>query len=640
MTCRLRPRQQICTNCRVPTELVDDHAAGDLICSECGLVLESHAIEESSEWRTFSDSDKANRGDPNRVGGPTDPLLSGGGMGTGVARGKGDPQSAALARTHGRQGDPDRVLLQAFGAIGGICSALRLPQTVKDAASELFKMALDNKLARGGRKAASMHAACVFIACRKEGLKRDFREICGGAEGTTVTSIGRAYNKLLDKMSELKVEINTMAFNDEAACGRFAATLGLTQEFSRAAREIAKGVRKLLEEEVIGFDNETRKQPLTVAAVSLYLAVTLHGGVRTSLADISTASSMAAETIDAAARWLFPHVRELCEGCATDFKRDEAVKRIEARYPRPVEDVGKRVQELIDACVATKELHPPNGLHDTQRPLVANTATAIATAVLQPQWQQKHNVGTAMAAIKPRAMAAAAVWLALRLSPSQQLCNTSLQLVRAAGGVAHAAELKAAAVVLFPRVRDLASGIPVPTFKSEEAIATVERDTARLLWIGDAALLATAVTLAMLSGAGAPEYGPSVAPAASALAPALHTAAASLRLQQMPVDAINPVAGAAAALLATRLLASHVVAPTTDDVARAAYVDAMPVVALARATFIHARQLAKGLVGCTVSEAALSAIEAEYPPPRATQYEDDAEEADLDDGAGFAQDLP
>jgi hypothetical protein len=34
--------QQVCRNCRVPTELVEDHAAGDLICKArrvcaCGL---------------------------------------------------------------------------------------------------------------------------------------------------------------------------------------------------------------------------------------------------------------------------------------------------------------------------------------------------------------------------------------------------------------------------------------------------------------------------------------------------------------------------------------------------------------------------------------------------------------------------
>ena len=61
---------QICRNCAKPTAIIEDHQQGDLVCTECGLVLESRVVDESSEWRTFSDSDKAGV-DPNRTAGPT-----------------------------------------------------------------------------------------------------------------------------------------------------------------------------------------------------------------------------------------------------------------------------------------------------------------------------------------------------------------------------------------------------------------------------------------------------------------------------------------------------------------------------------------------------------------------------------------
>ena len=38
-----------------PTDLVDDHATGDLVCTECGTVMESHVIDEAPEWRSFDD---------------------------------------------------------------------------------------------------------------------------------------------------------------------------------------------------------------------------------------------------------------------------------------------------------------------------------------------------------------------------------------------------------------------------------------------------------------------------------------------------------------------------------------------------------------------------------------------------------
>jgi transcription initiation factor TFIIB len=79
--------EQICDNCQVPTQLVEDHAAGDLVCSvrgyprsfgsgsgargadgrlgarvqECGLVLEARTIDESTEWRTFSNNVRSSR---------------------------------------------------------------------------------------------------------------------------------------------------------------------------------------------------------------------------------------------------------------------------------------------------------------------------------------------------------------------------------------------------------------------------------------------------------------------------------------------------------------------------------------------------------------------------------------------------
>ena len=41
--------------------LVEDYRAGDMICSECGLVVGDRVIDVGSEWRTFSANDKNNK---------------------------------------------------------------------------------------------------------------------------------------------------------------------------------------------------------------------------------------------------------------------------------------------------------------------------------------------------------------------------------------------------------------------------------------------------------------------------------------------------------------------------------------------------------------------------------------------------
>jgi transcription initiation factor TFIIB len=86
--------------------LIEDYRAGDMICSECGLVvgdrcvlplcniqynsrisLGFRVIDVGSEWRTFS-NEKAGV-DPSRVGGPENPLLSGGDLSTMIGPGTG-----------------------------------------------------------------------------------------------------------------------------------------------------------------------------------------------------------------------------------------------------------------------------------------------------------------------------------------------------------------------------------------------------------------------------------------------------------------------------------------------------------------------------------------------------------------------
>jgi hypothetical protein len=76
-----------------------DYAAGDLICKGCGLVLGDRIVDEHSEWRTFSNSDSTGA-DPNRVGGPSNPLLRDSGLSTIIGRGEG--AAASLSRWQNR----------------------------------------------------------------------------------------------------------------------------------------------------------------------------------------------------------------------------------------------------------------------------------------------------------------------------------------------------------------------------------------------------------------------------------------------------------------------------------------------------------------------------------------------------------
>lgn len=56
-----------CGDCKKNTIVAFDHSSGDTICTDCGLVIESHYIDEVPEWRIFSDRRSSNK-DPKRVG--------------------------------------------------------------------------------------------------------------------------------------------------------------------------------------------------------------------------------------------------------------------------------------------------------------------------------------------------------------------------------------------------------------------------------------------------------------------------------------------------------------------------------------------------------------------------------------------
>lgn len=103
-----------CSDCKKNTEIVVDYSAGDTVCSECGLVLESHSIDETPEWRTYPEELGDN--DPVRVGGPTNPVLADSKLSTILSKPKGVTSnflSSSLGRGQNRVLNPDEAFFVA-----------------------------------------------------------------------------------------------------------------------------------------------------------------------------------------------------------------------------------------------------------------------------------------------------------------------------------------------------------------------------------------------------------------------------------------------------------------------------------------------------------------------------------------------
>ncbi|KAL0339686.1 UNVERIFIED_CONTAM: Transcription initiation factor IIB-2 [Sesamum radiatum] len=276
-----------CSDCKRNTEVVFDHAAGDTVCSECGLVLEARSIDETSEWRTFADDSGDH--DPNRVGGPVNPLLGDAALTTVISRGangsSGDP---SLSRLQNRGGDPDRAIVLAFKTISNMADRLSLVTTIKDRASEIYKRLEDQKCTRG-RNLEALVAACIYIACRQEGKPR------------TVKEIGRAKEFIV---KQLKVEMGESMEMGTIHAGdylrRFCSNLGMSNEEVKAVQETVQKAG----------DFDIRRSPISIAAAIIFMITQLSDSKKP-LRDISIATTVAEGTIKNAYRDLYPHAAKI-----------------------------------------------------------------------------------------------------------------------------------------------------------------------------------------------------------------------------------------------------------------------------------------------------------------------------------------
>ncbi|KAL5232404.1 hypothetical protein ABZP36_031180 [Zizania latifolia] len=296
-----------CPDCQCATRVVLDHATGDTICTECALVLESRYIDESSEWRNFADDGGGEDRDPSRVGGPSDPFLTHVG-GTTItysvplktqakAAGEG---AALLPRMLDVGPAPEKALLTAFRGIADLADRLGLVATIRDRAKEVFKKLEEAKWSARGRNRDAVYAACLFIACRNEGMPRTYKELA------SVTADGVAAKKEIGKLATLirkhlgEEEGQVMDIGVVRAADylrRFCSRLGLGNQEMRASQEAARRLEAGL---------DVRRNPESIAASLIYMVV-LRAGANKSIRDVSTATGVAEGTIKEAQKELAPH---------------------------------------------------------------------------------------------------------------------------------------------------------------------------------------------------------------------------------------------------------------------------------------------------------------------------------------------
>ncbi|WP_226006693.1 transcription initiation factor IIB [Natrinema salinisoli] len=261
-------RESECPECAGSIRHDEEH--GERTCSDCGLVLDSDAIDYGPEWRSFDhDAD-----DRTRVGAPVSPLRHDKGLSTTIGW---QDEDAYGNRLSGRKREQlkrlrtwnerftsknaaERNLKQAFGEIERMASALGLPDPCRETAGVLYRRAVEESLLPG-RSIEAMATACLYAAARQHGTPRTLVAFASVSRVDKLP-IQRAYRYLA---SELGLQIEPA--DPIHYLPQYASALEVSDDTEHLAREILEAAKAR--------DLHSGRSPAGLAASAIYGAARL-----------------------------------------------------------------------------------------------------------------------------------------------------------------------------------------------------------------------------------------------------------------------------------------------------------------------------------------------------------------------------
>jgi len=246
---------------------------GEVICKDCGLVIEEKMVEFGQEWRDF-DADGEDSG-RRRTGAPMTYTQYDMGLGTEVGQ-KTDLLSLSakdrnkffrLRKWQYRISTAiERNLKLALAELKRVTSYLKLPKSVEEEAAMIYTQAVQRGLVRG-RSMESVVAGALYAACRRHEVPRTLDEL-SEASGIEKKEIGRTYRFVTRELG-----ISIMPSNPADYIARFSSSLGLAPGTQSKAVEILEMAQNK--------ELTSGRGPTGIAAAALYVSALIHGEKRT-----------------------------------------------------------------------------------------------------------------------------------------------------------------------------------------------------------------------------------------------------------------------------------------------------------------------------------------------------------------------
>ena len=259
------------------THLSKDHSRAELVCEDCGLVIDEAFIDRGPEWRAFDSEQREKRA---RTGSPMTYTIHDKGLSTMISwqnrdsYGKSIPtrNRAQLYRLRKWQrrvrisDATERNLALALSALDRMSSGLGLPRAVRETAAMIYRKAALKNLIRG-RTVEGVAAAALYAACRQCHVPRTLDEISSIARMSR-KDIGRNYRYVAREL-----ELRLMPTTPQDYISRFCSELKLSADVQAKTLEILK--------EAADKELASGRGPTGIAAASLYIASVLCGERRT-----------------------------------------------------------------------------------------------------------------------------------------------------------------------------------------------------------------------------------------------------------------------------------------------------------------------------------------------------------------------
>ncbi|KAB1186617.1 MULTISPECIES: transcription initiation factor IIB family protein [Haloferax] len=265
---------------------------GETSCEACGLIVDHYYIDHTHGPRVFDDDPVPTR----RTGGRLTPTRHDRGVSAEIGYNRDangqrvssekQRQLHRLRREHRRArfgSKAERNLATALQEIARMGSALDLPYSVVEEASQTYRRAQQQDLIRG-RSLEMMAAGSLYATCRARGLPRRQAEIANVAR-CTVIQVRTGYRVLNSELG-----IDAQIVTARTAVPRLASDCGVSSAIQARAYELA---------ELADDDGITNgRNPMGVAAACLYLATKQHGGKQTQ-AEFATTADVTVPTLRA-----------------------------------------------------------------------------------------------------------------------------------------------------------------------------------------------------------------------------------------------------------------------------------------------------------------------------------------------------